>query len=97
MQSYTFVLIIITLITFTSILAQYSVQKDTQKELAVSFKIKQKVLWDPGIQNPLSIIHHTHPPQKGTHTLTTNNTKHHTNNKITHKTMQIFFIIFTLN
>ena len=65
MQSYTFVLIIITLITFTSILAQYSVQKDTQKELAVSFKTKQKVFWDPGIQNPLPINHHTHPPSKG--------------------------------
>ena len=63
MQSYTFVLIIITLIALTSILAQYSVQKDTQKELAVSFKTKQKVLWDPGIQNPLPINHH--PPSKG--------------------------------
>ena len=83
MQSYTFVLIIITLITFTSILAQYSVQKDTQKELAISFKTKQKVLQDPGIQNPLLIKHslslkreHTHP-QKTTQN-TTQTTKLHT-------------------
>ena len=65
MQSYTFVFIIITLITLTSILAQYSVQKDTQKELAVSFKTKQKVLRDLGIQNPFPINHYTHPPSKG--------------------------------
>ena len=77
MQSYTFVLIIITLITLTSILAPYSVQKDTQKELAVSFKTKQKVLRDPGIQNPLPIKHHTHPPLKREHTHPQQTTKLH--------------------
>ena len=82
MQSYTFVFIIITLITLTSILAQYSVQKDTQKELAVSFKTKQKVLRDPGIQNPLPIKHHTQPPSKGnthTHNKQQNHTQNHAN------------------